>query len=56
MDKFDKAEPKAIGHWDSINYPSHQPTIHRVPIMAQLWMNPNWINNQFHLDNPLFKK
>jgi hypothetical protein len=37
MDKFGKAEPKAIEHCDYINYP----TSHGVPIMDQLWMNLN---------------
>jgi len=31
-------------------------TIHGMPIMMHLWMNLNWVNIQFHLNNSYYKK
>jgi hypothetical protein len=36
--------------------PTHQPTIHWMPVFTQLWMNLNWVNIWFHLGNPFCKK
>jgi hypothetical protein len=33
-----------------------QRTIQRMPIITQLWMNPNWVTIRFHLGNQFCKK
>jgi hypothetical protein len=37
---------------------THQRTIHRMPIITQLWMNLNlnWVTIRFHIGNQFCKK
>ncbi len=47
-----KSDTFSRPHWTS----NHQRIIHWMPVVTQLWMNLNWVNSWFHLDNQLCRK